>query len=42
MKIALDIMSGDKGPLSNIKAAINYIQHPTSKENQIIFTYLHS
>ena len=35
MKIALDIMSGDKGPLSNLKAAINYIKDPSSKENEI-------
>jgi len=36
MKIALDIMSGDKGPLSNLKAAISYIKTPSSKKNKII------
>tara|TARA_B110000438_G_C15777618_1_gene634789 strand:- start:179 stop:1189 length:1011 start_codon:yes stop_codon:yes gene_type:complete len=38
MNIALDIMSGDHGPLSNIKGAIKYIKNPLSKDN-IIFLY---
>ena len=36
MKIGLDIMSGDKGPLSNIKAAINYLNNPISKRNIVV------
>ena len=35
MKIALDIMSGDKNPLSNIKGAIQYVKNPLSKSNTI-------
>ena len=38
MKIGLDIMSGDKGPLSNIKGAINYLNNPKSKNN-IVYLY---
>ena len=38
MKIGLDIMSGDKGPLSNIKGAIRYIKNQLSKDN-VIFLY---
>ncbi len=36
MKIGLDIMSGDKGPLSNIKGAINYLNNPKSKDNIVV------
>ena len=36
MKIGLDIMSGDNGPLSNIKGAINYINNPKSNHNNVI------
>ena len=36
MKIGLDIMSGDNGPLSNIKGAINYIKDPKSKNTTVI------
>ena len=36
MKIGLDIMSGDNGPLSNIKGAISYINNPKSKNTQVI------
>ena len=35
MNIALDIMSGDRGPLSNIKGAIQYVNNPLSKDNNI-------
>ena len=36
MKIGLDIMSGDNGPLSNIKGAINYINNSISKNNTVV------
>ena len=36
MKIGLDIMSGDNGPLSNIKGAINFLNNPKSKDTNII------
>ena len=38
MKIGLDIMSGEKVPLSNIKGAINYLNNQISKDD-VIFLY---
>ena len=35
MNIALDIMSGDRGRLSNIKGAIQYIKNPLSDSNTV-------
>ena len=36
MKIALDIMSGDKAPNCNINGAIKYIKNPKSKDTHVV------
>ena len=36
MKIALDIMSGDKAPMCNINGAIKYINNTLSRDNKVI------
>tara|TARA_Y100001960_G_C14696983_1_gene839518 strand:+ start:13 stop:1038 length:1026 start_codon:yes stop_codon:yes gene_type:complete len=36
VKIALDIMSGDKAPNCNINGAINFINNPKSKDTKVV------
>ena len=36
MKIALDIMSGDKAPNCNINGAINFVRNPISDNNHVV------
>ena len=36
MKIALDIMSGDKAPNCNINGAISFINNPKSEDTKVV------